>query len=128
MALDQRTWRHNCGCHLHRGGSAIIYASYVVRKNPYLVFVKYLLVEFPNEFIELLDLMECYLLIFSLKSFRWKHVMGMDKGTIYDLEKGSPGGKNQTILSQRSEHPKPLPPQSNKDVSSPPAYNEAIHI
>ena len=128
MVLDQRTWRHNCGCYLHRGGSAIIHASCVVRKNPYLVFVKYLLVEFPNEFIELLDLMECYLLIFSLKSFRWKHVMGMEKGTVYDLEKGNQGGKNKTIPSQRSEHPKPLPPQSNKDVSSPPAYNEAIHI
>ena len=45
VVLDQRTWRHNCGCHLHRGGSAIIYASYVVRKNPYLVFAKYLLLE-----------------------------------------------------------------------------------
>ena len=54
----------------------------------------------------------------------------MDKGTltVYDLEKGSQGGETQTIPSQRSEHPKPLPTQSNNDVSSPPTYNEAIHI
>ena len=74
--------------------------------------------------------MEYYLLIFNLKSLRWKHVTGMDKGTltVYDLEKGSQGGETQTIPSQRSEHPKPLPTQSNNDVSSPPTYNEAIHI
>ena len=46
----------------------------------------------------------------------------------YDLEKGSQGSETQTMPSQRREHPKPLPPQSNKDVSGPPAYNEAIHI
>ena len=73
--------------------------------------------------------MECHLtLIFNLKSLRLKHVTGMDKGTDYDLEKGSQGSETQTIPSQRSEHPKPLPPQSNKDVSGPPTYNEAIHI
>ena len=74
--------------------------------------------------------MEYYLLVFNLKPLRWKHVTGVDKGTDYDLEKGSQGSETQTMPSQRSEPPKPLalPPQSNKDVSGPPAYNEAIFI
>ena len=72
--------------------------------------------------------MEYYLLVFNLKPLRWKHVTGVDKGVDYDLEKGSQGSETQTMPSQRREPPKPLPPQSNKDVSGPPTYNEAIHI